>query len=145
MLHVWFLKPIITIFFWSWHFQYVVCIGTKFSMTKPLQLFAYNPSKEICTFLFFLNYTSGYLKFSKMYILSLWNFFTNIFTLQLVFKKKFNFYKFAIFLQIPKAEHKSFPIMYHLPNKLFLKKVPYHCARILNEKTVSPATVVFKK
>ena len=30
------------------------------------KLSAYNPSKEICTFLVFLNYTSGYLKFCKI-------------------------------------------------------------------------------
>ena len=29
-------------------------------------------------------------------------------------KKNFNFCKFAIFLQILKVEHKSFPMMYHL-------------------------------
>ena len=28
--------------------------------------------------------------------------------------KKFNFFKFAIFLQILKVQHKSFPMMYHL-------------------------------
>ena len=30
------------------------------------KLSAYNPSKEICTFSVFLNYTSGYLKFCKI-------------------------------------------------------------------------------
>ena len=32
------------------------------------------------------------------------------------FAKKINFCKFAKFIQILKVEHKSFPMMYNLPN-----------------------------
>ena len=37
------------------------------------KLFANNPSKEICTFLVILNYTSGYLKFSKLFACLKWH------------------------------------------------------------------------
>ena len=36
-------------------------------MHKFCKLFAYNPAKEICTFLVFLNHTSGSLKFCTIF------------------------------------------------------------------------------
>ena len=95
------------------------------------KLFANNPSKEICTFLVFLNYTSGYLKFCKKFCIfeMAWSrafqkciifhflekkIFANIFTIKLDFAKKSSiFANLKIFLQILKVKHKSFPMMYH--------------------------------
>ena len=55
--------------------------------------------------------------FSKMYNFSFfWQiiFCTHFYFITGFCDKKFNFCKFAIFLQILKVEHKSFPMMYHL-------------------------------
>ena len=62
-----------------------------------------------------LHIWNGMVKgFSKFFI-----FWTNFFCKHFYYKtgfcdKKFSFCKFAIFLQILKVEHKSFPMMYHL-------------------------------
>jgi len=91
---------------------------------KKCKFFANNLSKEICTFLVFLDFAKffAYLKwhgqglFKNVYFFIFW---TNFFGKQFYYKtgfcnKKFNFCKFAIFLQILKVEHNSFPMMYHL-------------------------------
>ena len=69
-----------------WHYD-TDC--TSFAK-KVSKLFAYNPSKEICTFLVFLNSTSGYLKFcifamarwrpfQNCIFYYFWTFFANVF------------------------------------------------------------------
>ena len=93
------------------------------------KLFANNTSKEMCTFLVFLNYTSGYLKFCKnfaflkchgqgliknVYFIDIY-FFATFLLYDRILQKIINFCKFAIFLLILKVEHKSFPLIYHLP------------------------------
>ena len=84
------------------------------------KLYANNPSKEICSFLVFLNYTSGYLTFCKTFCLfeMAWsrafqtciiyhfldNFFLQTFLLyKWILQKKFNFCKFAIFFADSKS------------------------------------------
>ena len=57
---------------------------------KKGKLFAYNPSKEIWTFLVFLNYTSGYLKLWKIVCMLKWR-GTGLF-------KKLNFINFWTFV-----------------------------------------------
>ena len=90
-------------------------------------LFAYNPSKEICTFLVFLYYKLGYLiicKFLCIFGMARWRAFQrcifypflDIFCkhfIKWIFQKISNFANLH-FLQILKVEHKSFPMMYHL-------------------------------
>ena len=93
---------------------------------------ANNLSKEICTFLVFFKYTSGYLKFCKTFCIfeMAWSrafqkwiifhfldkfFFANIFTIKLDFALKNSiFANLQVVLQILKVEHKSFLMMYHL-------------------------------
>ena len=90
----------------------------------------YNPSKEICTSLVFLDQTLGYKKsckhffifeiawsraFKKCIFNSFFYIFCTHFTIyHQIWQKKINFCKLAIFLQILKVEHNSFPMMYHL-------------------------------
>ena len=101
----------------------------KVLQKKNCKFFAKKPSKEISTFLVFLNNISGYLKFCKHFCRSkmswsrafqkcifyhFWTFFCKHFYFIIGFcKKKFFFCKFAFF-HILKVEHKSFPMMYHL-------------------------------
>ena len=33
----------------------------------------YNPAKQVCTFLVFLNHTSGYLNFANIFVYLKWN------------------------------------------------------------------------
>ena len=111
-----------------WHKE-TYCTSLQRNLCK---LFANNPSKEICTFLVFLNYTSGYLKFCKTFCLieMAWsrafqtciiyhfldNFFLQTFLLfNWILQKKIQFLQIRnFFLQILKVEHKSFLMMYHL-------------------------------
>ena len=88
-------------------------------------------SAFVCTFLVFLNYTSGYLKFCKTFCLieMAWsrafqtciiyhfldNFFLQTFLLyNWILQKNSIFANSQFFLQILKVEHKSFPMMYYL-------------------------------
>ena len=84
------------------------------------KLFANNPSKEICIFLVFLNYSSGCLKFCKYFCIfeiawlrdfqkCIFYHFLDIFN-KTGFCQKKRFSKFANFFQILKVQQKSFPL-----------------------------------
>ena len=45
----------------------------KFCKQNVFKIFAYNPSKKICTFLVFPNYTSGYLNFANIFAYLKWH------------------------------------------------------------------------
>ena len=90
----------------------------KFCKKKNCKFFANNLSKEICTFLVFLNYTSGYLNFANIFaylkwhgqglfknrhFIIFWTFFSQTFSLYNWIFKSINFCKFANFFADSKS------------------------------------------
>ena len=92
---------------------------------KTLKITCMQPVKKMCTFLAFLNYTSGYLKFCKYFCYLKWlglGPFKNVYFI-IFFCKRFPFFNgfclkiliFAnlqIFFKILKVEHNRFAMMY---------------------------------